>query len=120
MAYGARPLARHATAPRDRGAPLRPLVCLAALLGFLAYLVPLAAAAGAVDPVPLARYLRADHGLAARRPGADVAVPGAPVERPGLARPAPPEIDRADQGDGSGPCPPPCHRPDLSRSPPGR
>jgi hypothetical protein len=95
-------------------------VCLAVLLGLLAHLVPLAAAAGAVDPIPLARYLRADHGLAARRPGADVAVAGAPVERPGLARPTSPEIDRADQGDASGPSAAPCHRPDLSRSPPGR
>jgi hypothetical protein len=120
MADSACPLARHATALRGRGAPLRPLLCLAVLLGVLAYLVPLAAAAGAVDPIPLARCLRADHGPAARRHGADVPVPGAPVERPGLARPAPPVIDRADQGAASRPSAPPCLRSDLSRSPPAR
>ncbi|MGH7265482.1 MAG: hypothetical protein ACREMB_11605, partial [Candidatus Rokuibacteriota bacterium] len=73
------------------------MLCLAALLGFLAYLIPLVPASepgDAAHPVPLARYLTADHDLTATRQGVfHVAVPGAPVERPGLARPARAEID---------------------------
>jgi hypothetical protein len=101
-----------------------------ATLGFIAYLIPLwdAVLAGpAAHPLdrsralPLGRYLQASHDLTARRgnlPHLDaLAAAPAPAHVP---RPSLMEVNRLDDAGAPGWHPSADHRPDLSRSPPGR
>ena len=116
--------------PRHDRRSLSPLFAAVAALGLIAHLIPLwdavlgGAAAHPLDrarPLPLGRFLQANHDLAARRgmlPHLDaLAAAPAPAHLP---RPSPLEVQRLDDAGSPGWHPSADGSPDLSRSPPGR
>ncbi len=104
------------------------LLALGAVAGFLAYLLPLCDAllAAPAHPLvrargtPLARQLQADHDPSAAGSASFLAVLGLAPDPARLPPPALGEPRRCEDRDPSGWPPDPEHRPDLSRSPPGR
>jgi hypothetical protein len=105
------------------------LLALAAVAGFLAYLLPLCDAllAAPAHPLvrargtPLARQLQAEHDPGAAGGGASfLAAHGLAPDPARLPPPALVEPGRPDKRDSSRGPSDPGHRPDLSRSPPGR
>jgi hypothetical protein len=118
------PFPRFASLARSR---CRVLLSLVAGVGFLAYLVPFCDALLAAHPVervrgiPLARYLAADHDLAASRGGTPrLAIPADRGEGPAVLRPEAVEERQAPDPGCPSVSPSLCRRSDLSRSPPTR